>query len=428
MLTARPDLELSFMIEMVSAFETTFQKKIGLFADIFDLTSPLAAHEGCALVPPQINVKPHAIWLQLISEIVDTAKYCDHDKVEMFALLLHRCLPMDINNKQNRSVRTVGCRFKLLQCGLSLLQGNILPKALSRNILRERIYSHALEYFCGPQLCPNQSRDDLLEDITILLKFWQTMRSEKKHLITTEVGDYDINPNSHTLSVTKLSLDTLSNAGSDVARSTSTGTGGGWYNTIPHSTSTLSKRSIRSKRSPFQKAAYDKDYMKKRNLILELLVRTQFFSNFFSIFLFFSNLLQFNFGVQAAEIEFLITWYNPNSSPHLTIPGEEAINEWRARPIKLSLWRDYTRLAWFYNPALAIFLPQRIRNAESIEDEVTRLVCSEPIAVSHIPDALKYLVTTKTLLAESHEVCHIFTENVEWNNMNSDFIFSLCTC
>lgn len=109
-------------------------------------------------------------------------------------------------------------------------------------------------------------------------------------------------------------------------------------------------------------------------------------------------------NLQAAEIEFLITWYNPNSTPHLTIPGEEAINEWRARPIKLSLWRDYTRLAWFYNPSLAIYLPQRIRNAESIEDEVTRLICSDPISVSHIPEALKYLVTTKTLLGESHEV------------------------
>lgn len=86
------------------------------------------------------------------------------------------------------------------------------------------------------------------------------------------------------------------------------------------------------------------------------------------------------------------------------MPGEDQINEWRARPIKLNVWRDYTRLAWSYNPALAIFLPQRIRNAESIEDEVTRLVCSDPIAVSYIPEALKYLVTTKTLLAESYEV------------------------
>lgn len=323
----------------------------------------------------------------------------------MFALLLHRCLPMDINNRQNRSVSTVGCRFKLLQCGLSLLQGNTLPKSLSRNILRERIYSHALEYFCGPQACPNQNREDLLEDITILLRFWQTMRSEKKHLITSEVGDYDINPSTYTLSVTKLSLDTVSNAGSDVARSTSTATGG-WYNTIPHSTSTLSKRSTRSKRSPFQKDAYDKDYMKKRNLILELL---------------------------AVEIEFMITWYNPNASPHLTIPGEEGINEWRARPIKLNLWRDYTRLAWTYNPALAIYLPQRIRNAESIEDEVGRLVCADPIAVSHIPEALKYLVTTKTLLAESHEVTfelvlkrkiHLF----EKYNQSPLFPFSWCIC
>lgn len=138
---------------------------------------------------------------------------------------------------------------------------------------------------------------------------------------------------------------------------------------------------------------------------------------------------------QAAEIEFLITWYNPNSTPHLTIPGEEAINEWRARPIKLSLWRDYTRLAWFYNPALAIFLPQRIRNAESIEDEVTRLVCSDPIAVSHIPDALKYLVTTKTLLAESHEVIKAIiyflmkskAQIKEWDNIIL-FIFSSFIC
>lgn len=271
-LTARQDLELSFIQDMVSAWQTTFEKKIGLFSEAVPVSSPLAAYDGCTLVAPHINVAPHVIWLQLICEIVDTAKYCNRDKVEMFALLLHRCLPMDINSKTNRDVATVGCRFKLLQCGLSLLQGNTLPRSLARNILRERIYSHALDYFCGPQSCPSQSRDNLLEDITILLKFWQTMRSEKKHLIASEVGDYDINPSLHTLSVAKLSLDTVSNAGSDVARSTSNTTGG-WYNTMPHSTSTLSKRSIRSKRSPFAKDSYDKDYMKKRNLILELLVR-----------------------------------------------------------------------------------------------------------------------------------------------------------
>jgi phosphatidylinositol 4-kinase A len=287
-------------------------------------------------------------------------------------------LPIDRTIHLNRNVSSVGCRFKLLQCGLSLLQGNTIPKSIARNILRERIYSNALDYFCGPQMCPSQSREALLEDIHILLKFWQTMRSEKKHLVASEVSDYDLNPSAQNLSVNK-SYDTVSMAGSDVGKSSSVT--GGWYNTIPHSTSTLSKRSNRTKRTIYQKDAYDKDYMKKRNLILELL---------------------------AVEIEFLIIWYNPRSDPELAIVGEEGVSEWRTRPVKLNVWRDYTRLAWSYNPALAVYLPQRIRNAEQIEEEVGRLVCSDPMAAAHIPEAMKYLVSTKNLLSESHELVYIF--------------------
>ncbi|XP_067636083.1 phosphatidylinositol 4-kinase alpha isoform X2 [Eurosta solidaginis] len=384
-LTARQDLELCFIQEMVSAWQTTFEKKLGLFSDEIETTHPLAAYEGCKLVTKPIQIAPHLIWLQLLSEMVDTAKYCNRDKVEMFCLLLHRCLPISKTLKQNRQVSTVGCRFKLLQCGLSLLQGNTIPRSLARNILRERIYSNALDYFCGPPTCPNQGREQLLDDILILLKFWQTMRSEKKHLVTSEMGEYDITAvnSMQMLSVRQQNAETASliSAG-DVARSMSTGGTGGWYNTIPHSTSTLSKRSNRSKRLPYQKDSYDKDYMKKRNLILELL---------------------------AVELEFLITWYNPNSLPDLAIPGEEQVNEWRARPSKPNMWRDYARLAWAYNPALAVFLPLRIKSAESIEEEVSRLVCADPIDVSHIPEALKYLCNTKNLLHESPALVYMLS-------------------
>ncbi|ALC49915.1 PI4KIIIalpha [Drosophila busckii] len=389
-LTARQDLELCFIQEMVSAWQTTYEKRMGLFAWESEITHPLAAYEGCKLLSRPILITPHLIWLQLLSEMVDTAKYCNRDKVEMFCLLLHRCLPILKSSRQNRQVCTVGCRFKLLQCGLSLLQGNTIPKSLARNILRERIYSNALDYFCGPPTCPNQSREQLLEDILILLKFWQTMRSEKKHLVTSEVGDYDISSN--TMSSTQMlavrhnpETASLISGGPEYTRSmsaTGNASSSGWYNTIPHSTSTLSKRSNRSKRLQYQKDSYDKDYMKKRNLILELL---------------------------AVELEFLITWYNPNSLPDLIIPGEEQITEWRQRPYKPNVWRDYARLAWCYNPALAVFLPQRIKNAESIDEEVSRLVCSDPIAVCHIPEALKYLCTTKNLLQESPDLVYILS-------------------
>ncbi|BFG00115.1 phosphatidylinositol 4-kinase alpha [Drosophila madeirensis] len=393
-LTARQDLELCFIQEMVSAWQTTFEKRMGLFALEQEVTHPLAAYEGCKLVSSPILIAPHLIWLQLLSEMVDTAKYCNRDKVEMFCLLLHRCLPILKSSRQNRQVATVGCRFKLLQCGLSLLQGNTIPKSLARNILRERIYSNALDYFCGPPTCPIQSRDQLLDDILILLKFWQTMRSEKKHLVTSEVGDYDMAANasgsSNQMLGVKANPETASliSGGPDYSmRSMSasgnvTGGSSGWYNTIPHSTSTLSKRSNRSKRLQYQKDSYDKDYMKKRNLILELL---------------------------AVELEFLITWYNPNSLPDLIVPGEEQITEWRNRPYKANVWRDYARLAWCYNPSLAVFLPQRIKNAEIIDEEVSRLVCSDPIAVCHIPEALKYLCTTKNLLQESPDLVYILS-------------------
>lgn len=111
-LTARQDLEMCFIQEMISAWQITFEKKLGIFANAVEVTNPLAAYEGCLLIPKPIEVAPHTVWLQLISEMVDTAKYCNRDKVEMFCMLLHRCLPVMPELNQNRHVSTVGSRFK----------------------------------------------------------------------------------------------------------------------------------------------------------------------------------------------------------------------------------------------------------------------------------------------------------------------------
>lgn len=46
LLTARPDLELCFLQEMLSAWQYTMEAKMGLFADHIDETSPFAAYEG----------------------------------------------------------------------------------------------------------------------------------------------------------------------------------------------------------------------------------------------------------------------------------------------------------------------------------------------------------------------------------------------
>lgn len=173
---------------------------------------------------------------------------------------------------------------RLLQCGLLLLQGDILPKSLAKNVLRERIYCSCLDYFCRPLNCPTHSSTDLRDDITILFKFWHTMYSDKKYLKASHVGgnffivEYNFSIVLYLCFVLDLDLGNStsftsipSNELTKPAEYNRPATG--WINTVPLSSSsaTLSKRSAKSKRVPMADN-FVKCYIKKRNLILELLV------------------------------------------------------------------------------------------------------------------------------------------------------------
>ncbi len=54
----------------------------------------------------------------------------------------------------SRHVSAAGTRFRLLNCGMSLLQGDVLPKTLSKHTLRQRIYSCSLDFFCADKMYP----------------------------------------------------------------------------------------------------------------------------------------------------------------------------------------------------------------------------------------------------------------------------------
>lgn len=46
-------------------------------------------------------------------------------------------------------------------------------RTLSKNVLRERVYSNCLDYFCRERQLPTQEIDQLSEDIVTLIRFWQ---------------------------------------------------------------------------------------------------------------------------------------------------------------------------------------------------------------------------------------------------------------
>ncbi|GAB6030041.1 hypothetical protein CHUAL_005725 [Chamberlinius hualienensis] len=380
LLSARPDLELPFLSEMVASWQRSIDLRLGLFSEDLEEVSPLAAYEGCVLEPKPPYVFPHNIWLRFIAERIEIAKYCSLDQVEMLATMLNSSLPVYVgsrNNFMSRHVSAVGTRFRLLTCGLSLLQGDILPSSISKNVLRERIYASALDYFCCAYQYPSQKRSQVREDLQVLIKFWQTLHSDKKYLRSTMVGDM----NDYSSSM----MNTLPNETRSASAEYGARIGTGWINTVPLSSnmSTISKRSGHSGRKSNRNAdTFVKDYLKKRNLILALLAR---------------------------EIDTLVTWYNPLSNAELHIPGEDTITMWLSQQVPERIWLDNARMAWDLSPSLAVHLPYRIRNSDILVKEVSRLVKLNPGAVSHIPDALQYLATTESVLNDASELSHMLT-------------------
>lgn len=168
-------------------------------------------------------------------------------------------------------------------------------------MLRERVYCNCLDYFCRDRQVPTQELEQLHEDLVTLIRFWQVskipliprvlissgwwhlwnrffqvMHSDKKYLVMagTESEFEMLTPQSYSTcgfghSETINSLSTALGTTNTEFTKTSSSV---WINTVPMSTSsnTLGKRSNRSKRV-MNASVFVKDYIKKRNLILELL-------------------------------------------------------------------------------------------------------------------------------------------------------------
>ncbi|CAL1289574.1 unnamed protein product [Larinioides sclopetarius] len=383
LLAARGDMELQFLQEMSAAWQMTIDRQMGLFAEDPIQVDPLAAHEGCTLAPNGPFIAPHSLWVKFLAERIEVAKYCNMNEVEIFANILHRSLPVAVGRKNHnhRHISSMSTRFRLLSCGLSLLQGDILPRTVCKNVLRERIYTAALDHFCAPPMCPTQKGPELREDISILIKFWNNLHTDKKYLKATMMGDLSDGSGSQNLS---LSLSTEWRSSTELSQTRAPPTG--WMNTMPLSSnmSTISRRSSggRSGRRDNHSESFVKGYVKKRNLIL---------------------------GLLAVDIEFLITWHNPMSLQENSFPGEDVISTWRSQPMTDKTWKETARMAWEISPSLAVYLPTRFNNSEALASEVSRLVQCNPASVSHIPEALQYLTTSESIMNDSAELTHMLT-------------------
>jgi phosphatidylinositol 4-kinase len=158
---------------------------MGIFRPNIDVTSPLAAFEGCQLkIEPPI-VAPHDLWINFICELVENSKSCNDDVVEMFIYMIHRTLPMEVADRtyMSRSVSAVRPRFKLLSCALGLLQDDSTRHSmLKKAVIRERVYCACFDYFCQGYAWPTEGSAVLRKDLVAVLKFWQILHNDKKFI------------------------------------------------------------------------------------------------------------------------------------------------------------------------------------------------------------------------------------------------------
>eukprot|EP00095_Tigriopus_kingsejongensis_P007429 maker-scaffold443_size169656-snap-gene-0.12 protein:Tk07429 transcript:maker-scaffold443_size169656-snap-gene-0.12-mRNA-1 annotation:"phosphatidylinositol 4-kinase alpha isoform x1" len=395
LLSARPDIEMKFLQEMIFAWHSS--QTMGLFKKDEVKFSPLAPDEDMKvnLHPNTPDIEPHDIWIRFIQERIEVAKYCSQEQIIMFTHMLQRTLDISVGKEKmamSRHIAAAGTRFRLLSCGMSLLQGDVLPKSIAKNVLRQRIYSASLDYFCAEKTFPTQSDMALSEDIQTLLRFWATMHQDRKHIRQSAIaGDLDWMEGAAPLEADRKSVTSEFYKTPSVA--------GGWM-TVSSGNNTLNKRSASRQTRPAINDSFVKDYNKKRGLILALL---------------------------SVEIERLTVHENPLETRETLIQllgnrdngtqgntgkqfddAMKFLDEIRWRmPIKTM--REYARNAWEVSPALAVFLPQRLTFSDVLEREVCRMVRTYPAECSFIPRALDYFLTKEPLENDAAELPYVLT-------------------
>ena len=45
--------------------------------------------------------------------------------------------------------------------------GDVMPKSLAKHVLRQRIYSCCLDFFCNDKMYPNKTGSSLIEDVQV---------------------------------------------------------------------------------------------------------------------------------------------------------------------------------------------------------------------------------------------------------------------
>lgn len=431
-LVAKDNIHLHFLREMACCWTSSVQKEIGLFQRDEPIVSPLSVQYSTR--PKSPFIQPHAIWIDFLCERVNVAKYSSREQLDILEMMFVLTLSLSVGNppaeirsealtpcgllesepifnsaQMTRSVEAVGIRFRLLNCVLTMIQGETVSSRLSRNVLRQRVYAAALDYFTIAPQTPTQSSTQLRNDVKLLITFWNTLFADVKYIKKEmfDSVDAELNPSSIQQLLTD-KADTIAAVNIRADAQTwhaAASTSSNWVTLVPSQgkASALQRSALINdqRRSQVDVERQIKVHNKRRNLILAFI---------------------------ANEIERLSAWLNPLGE---TIEeGEIAVDQWRRNNFpdlrtEQRLMKENVKLAWEISSELAVHMPARFRTFTNCQSAVQELLIHSPEAVSHIPEALPLLIADGKILEEKTEDMRSLSYVLTWAKCSPVMALSL---
>uniref|UniRef100_A0A158P6J4 1-phosphatidylinositol 4-kinase n=1 Tax=Angiostrongylus cantonensis TaxID=6313 RepID=A0A158P6J4_ANGCA len=190
LLAARTDIQNIFLREMCSVWAESCRQRLGIYERISP-RSPLCGQFPEPRKPPflysldfriengysreQLDILEN-MFAQAVSLVIGSGPATVAVSPALSIPLLDQQVPL------SRSIESVGARFRLLSCALNILQGEATTTRPSNNVIRQRVYASALDYFTLPPQGPTQAHAQLRDDVKLLILFWQTLYADGKFI------------------------------------------------------------------------------------------------------------------------------------------------------------------------------------------------------------------------------------------------------
>ncbi|KIH57605.1 phosphoinositide 3-kinase family, accessory domain protein [Ancylostoma duodenale] len=412
LLAARTDIQNIFLREMCCAWAESARLGRGLYERLPPSPSPLCEQLKAPPKPP--HYKPHAIWLNFIAERVDVAKYSSREQLDILETMFAQTLSLVVGTgpvavavspalstplydqqvSLVRNIEAVGVRFRLLSCALSMLQGEATAARPSNNVIRQRVYASALDYFTLAPQGPTQRHTQLRADVKLLISFWQVLYADgkyiKKEMFLSKDNDINLTAN---LTQLEPYVDQLVQRSATQTWHASASSSTHYVNTL-----TLSKNALTT--STRGSVARKLNQEGKGSLDVEK-------------------------QVKGNEIERLCAWLNPLGDA--TEDGFAPIEQWMKSTLpearmEARVLKENSKLAWDISPELAVHLPTRFRTCPALREALQEMARSQPEAVSHLPEALALFLGDSSTFEHS-DIAHVLT----WATCSPVMALSLLT-